>query len=595
MKVSDYIVSYLESIKVTTVFGITGSVIADILDSFHGKKKIHLYHPIHEQTAAMSAHAYTMASGKIGVAISTSGPGATNLLTGLTCAWYDSIPALYISGQVNSNFTRGKKAVRQIGFQETDVVGIVKCVTKYTTMVTDPSLIRYELEKAVHLATTGRPGPVLLDIPIDVQRADIDPSKLKRFIPEIQSKTKNSTLIQEKIKEYITDLKKAKHPVALVGGGVTHANAIKEAESLFHYLKVPTVLTWVGIDTLPKAHPLYRGRIGTYGQRGANFTIQNADLLLSLGSRHDGRQTGGRLDSFAREAKRYIVDVDEGELKDQPIHGHVNIHADLKEFIPLLTQKIQSENIPSFTHWLKETKEWQLEFPTVLPNYEKPNRRVNTYSFMKKLSHILEVGDIIVGDCGGNIVPLAQAFEVKKHQKLITSWSHSPMGYAFAASIGAYLGKSKETKHVVCTIGDGGMQVNIQELQTYKMYNIPVKVFVLNNQSYGIIMQYQDTYLNSRYVGAAPKWGYTYPDFRKVAEAFGIKTELIRTNGEVESKIKKVLAMKGPVICEVNLEKKTVLEPRLGWNAGIEDQFPKIDQDVLKRHLYVKQFNPDKK
>ena len=591
MKVSDYIVSYLESINVSSVFGITGSVIADILDSFHGRVKIRLYHPIHEQTAAMAAHAYSMVSGKIGVAISTSGPGATNLLTGLTCAWYDSIPALYISGQVNSNFTKGKKSVRQMGFQETDVIGMVKCVTKYTTMITDPSMIRYELEKAVYCATTGRPGPVLLDIPIDVQRAEIDPKKLKGFIPEKSSKTKTVS-IQGKIKEYIKDLKEAKHPVVLVGGGVTHANAIKEARKLFNYLKVPTVLTWVGIDTLPEAHPLYRGRIGTYGQRGANITFQNADLLLSLGSRHDGRQTGGRLDSFAREAKRYIVDVDPGELKDQPIKGHVNIESDLKEFIPILTKAVQSEKIPSFSQWLTETKEWQLEFPTVLPKYDKPKRRVHSYSFMKKLSNNMKRGDIIVGDCGGNIVPLAQAFEVKKNQKLVTSWSHSPMGYAFAAAIGAYLGKSSETKNVICTIGDGGMQVNIQELQTYKMYNIPVKIFVLNNESYGIIMQYQDTYLNSRYVGSAPKWGYTYPDFRKVAEAYGIKTEQIRTNGEVEVKIKKVLTMKGPVICEVMLEKKTVLEPRLGWNTGIEDQFPNLDRDVLKSHLYVKPYNP---
>lgn len=206
----------------------------------------------------------------------------------------------------------------------------------------------------------------------------------------------------------------------------------------------------------------------------------------------------------------------------------------------------------------------------------------------------MEPGDVIVGDCGGNIVPLAQAFEVKKGTRVVTSWSHSPMGYAFAAAMGAYFGKKKGTKNVVCTIGDGGMQVNIQELQTYKMYNIPVKVFVLNNESYGIIMQYQDMYLKSRYVGAAPKWGYTFPDFRKVAEVYGLKTELISNNGEIETKIKKVLAMKGPVICEVRVEKKTVLEPRLGWNTGIEDQYPNLTPDVLKRHLYVKPFNPNK-
>lgn len=594
MKVSDYIVDYIESKGVTAAFGITGSVIADVLDSFLGHKKIQLYHPIHEQACAMAAHAYTMVSGKIGVVITTSGPGATNSFTGLTCAWYDSIPALYISGQVNSKFTKGTKAVRQVGFQETDVVGMVKCVTKYATMVTDPAMIRFELEKAYYYATTGRPGPVLLDIPVDVQRAEIDPSKLKRYVPEVL-KTHSVSSMKENIKEYIEDLKKAKRPVVLVGGGIDHAGAVEEARELFKYLKIPAVLTWVGIDILPGSHPLNRGRIGTYGQRGANITFQNADVLLSLGSRHDGRQTGGRLDSFAREAKRFIVDVDAGELKDQPIKGHVNINADLKEFIPLLTQAVKAAQIPSFSGWLKETKEWQLKFPTVLPTYEKPKNRVHSYYFMKKLSELMEAGDVIVGDCGGNIVPLAQAFEVKKNQRVVTSWSHSPMGYAFAAAMGAYFGKKKGTKNVVCTIGDGGMQVNIQELQTYKMYNIPVKVFVLNNESYGIIMQYQDTYLKSRYVGSAPKWGYTFPDFRKVAEAFGLKTEIIRTNGEVEKKLKKVLAMKGPVICEVKLEKKTILEPRLGWNAGIEDQYPNLDREELQKHLYIKPFDPKQK
>ncbi len=592
MKASDYIVDFFEEKGVTVAFGITGSVIADVLDSFNGRKKIKLYHPIHEQAAAMAAHAYTMTTGKIGLAISTSGPGATNLFTGLTCAWYDSIPAFYISGQVNSKFTKGEKMVRQVGFQETDVVGMVRCVTKYSAIVMDPQMLRYELEKAYHFATTGRPGPVLLDIPVDIQRADIDPSKLKSYKPEKIYKSETETQIKAKIKEFVEDLKKAKHPVVLVGGGIDHAGAVAEARELFKHLKIPAVATWVGLDTISGDHPLYRGRIGTYGQRGANITFQNADLLISLGSRHDGRQTGGRLDSFAREAKRYIVDVDWGELKDQPIKGHVNINADLKEFLPLLTQAIKTATIPNFSGWLKESKKWQLEYPTVLPAYEKKSERVHSYYFMKKLSEIMQPGDIIVGDCGGNIVPLAQAFEVKKNQRVITSWSHSPMGYAFAAAMGAGLAGKKGAKNVVCTIGDGGMQVNIQELQTYKMYNIPVKVFVLNNESYGIIMQYQDTYLKSRYVGAAQKWGYTFPDFRRVAEAYGLKTEIINNNGEVEKKVKKVLSMKGPVICEVKLQRKTVLEPRLGWNTGIEDQYPPLDREELKKHLYIKPFQP---
>lgn len=591
MKISDYIANFLENKGINAVFGITGSVVTDILDSCWNRKNIKLYNPIHEQTASMAAHAYSLTCGKPGVAISTSGPGATNLLTGLTCAWYDSVAVLHICGQVNSNFLKGQKKVRQIGFQETDIVGMAKCVTKYSKLVLDPLSIRYELEKAIYLATEGRPGPVLLDIPVDIQKTDIDPKKLKSYKPDTKISLDSKKNQEKKIKLFIVELKKAKRPVVLLGGGLRHASKNDGLMKLLKIFKIPVVTTWAAMDLIENSHFLYRGRIGTYGQRGANLTLQNSDLLLSLGSRHDGRQTGGKLDSFAREAKRFIVDIDLGELKFQQIKGDVNIHADLNKFIPLLSDRLSDINFSNFKNWLTETKNWQEKFPTVLNSYRVSKNNVNAYYFMEELSDQLKNWDIVVGDCGANIVSLAQAFKVKPNQKIITSWSHSPMGYSFSAAIGAYLAKNVNTKNVICTIGDGGMQVNIQELQTYKMYNFPIKVFVLNNKSYGIIKQYQDTYLKSRYVGADLKWGYSYPDFKKVAHAYGLKTEIIKNNIEVPIKLKKILKMKGPVICEVNLDPKTNLQPRLGWNTGIEDQWPHLKRNILKKHLYIKPYS----
>jgi acetolactate synthase-1/2/3 large subunit len=589
MKVTDYILEYLISLKITTVFGITGSAVAPLFDSFRNYKKIKLVCVQHEQAAAFAADAYARATQGLGVAFTTSGPGATNLITGICCSWFDSIPGLYITGQVNSSFTKGNLPVRQVGFQETDIVSIIKPITKYAVIIKDPAMIRYELEKAVHISMSGRPGPVLIDLPMDIQRADIKINELKSYDKRATEKYESKDAVKEKILRFIADLVKAKRPVLLVGGGIQHARATLELRQLLDILKIPVVATWAAIDAIEYSHPLFRGLIGTYGQRGANFTIQNSDLLLSLGSRQDGRQTGGKVASFAREAKKYIVDIDARELSHQQVKGDVNIHADLKEFIPYLMNLMQKQNISKLNWWLKKTKEWQNKYKVVLPEYKKMKNKVNGYVFMDVLSELADNTDIIVGDCGANIVHLAQAYKVKKGQRIITAWAHSPMGYAFAASLGAYYGKKPKTKHIICTIGDGGMQVNIQELQTIKEYQIPIKIFILNNRSYGIIKQFQDIYHKSRYIASKPGLGYSIPNFLKVARAYGLKTESIKKYSELKRKIKKVLAIKGSVICNVSLPEKIVLIPRLGWNTGIEDQYPYLDRKEFLQNLYIKQ------
>ncbi len=585
---SEYIAKFLAGRGVKAIFGITGSVIAPLFDAIEKNKSLRMIYPIHEQAAAMAADAYTRVSKKFGVAVSTSGPGAMNLITGIGCLWFDSIPGLFITGQVQSKFTKGNLPIRQVGFQETDIVSIVKPITKYAVMVTDPKKIRYELEKAIHLATSGKQGPVLIDLPSEIQTGEINENELASYKVREPHATESKSQIRTKAKEFYKDLTRSKRPIVLVGGGVIHAHAEEELRKLLELLRIPVVLTWAAIDIIHEQHPLYRGRIGTYGQRGANITFQNADLLLSLGSRHDGRQTGGRIDSFARAAKRYISDIDANELKYQQVKGHVNIQADMNDIIEVFIEEAKKNKIPSFTWWLDKSLEWKEKYPAVLPEYRKKKGRINGYAFMELLSSILDENDLLVGDCGGNIVQLAQAFKVKKGQRIVTSWAHSPMGYAFAASLGAYLARDKKTKNVVCTIGDGGMQVNLQELQTLKMYDFPIKVFVLNNNSYGIIKQFQDLYLKSNYSGAAPGKGYTVPDFAAVAKSYGLKSEVIKNLSEAPAKIKKVLDYKGPVICNVLIQEDTVLIPRLGWNTGIEDQYPFLDRKEFFSNLLIK-------
>jgi len=536
MKVSDYIVSFLKSLNIKHVFGITGSAIAHVYDSFRKFDNIDYVCVQHEQAASMATDGYARITDNIGASIVTSGPGATNLITGLACSWFDSIPGLYISGQVNSKFTKGDKPIKQVGFQEIDIVSIVKPITKYAVMVKAPEEIRYELEKAVHIAKSGRPGPVLIDIPMDIQQEEINPEKIRSYTPEEGETVESKASVKGKIDEFIKDLKASKRPVILVGAGVRLSKSKVVLFDLLKILKIPIVSTWAAIDVLPSNHPLFRDLIGTYGMRGANFTIQNSDLLLSLGSSFSGRQTGGMVETFARAAKRYVVDIDPNQLKYPLLKGHVNINYDIKDFLPFLIEELSKENIPDFSNWISKTKEWKEKYPACLDEYYEEKDHVHSYVFLKTLSKEAAEGDIIVGDCGGNIVPFAQVFEVKKDQKIFSSWANSPMGYSLAASIGACFA-NESSKNVICIIGDGGMQVNIQELQTIKNYNLPIKVFITNDKSYGIIKQFQDIYLDSKYEASGR--GYSCPDFLKVAKAYGLETENINNNSELKEKNKK--------------------------------------------------------
>lgn len=588
MKVSDYILDYLASLKVKHVFLLTGGAIAFVVDAFYGRKDIRYICVAHEQAGAMAADAYSRLGPGIAATMVTSGPGATNLITGICCSYFDSIPTIHISGQVNTFEQKTNSKVRQVGFQETDIVNIVKPITKFAAQLDKPENIRYLLEKATYIATSGRPGPVLIDIPQNFQRAEIDSKKLIGFISSnsIHYKDADQELLS-KIKKTIRIIKKAKRPILLVGGGIKIAKAQREIRQLTKLLQIPIVTSWSGFDLFAHNHPLLIGSIGVYGNRAANFAVQNADVLLSIGSRLDTRQTGGKPETFAREAKKIVVDIDQAELdKRRGLKPDIAIQTDAKKFIVNMIEELNSakdQKTHDTSEWKLLCKKWRKTYITVKPEYYK-EKKVNPYVFIKTLSEELNKNAVIIPDDGGNLSWAMQAFEIKEGQRMFSAYGNSPMGYAFPASIGASLAIGK--KDIICIDGDGSIQINIQELQTIAHYKIPVKVFIINNNGYGIIKQFQATWLGGRFEATGK--GVSSPDFLKVGQAYNIASFRIKDPKEVRGKIRQVLEYKGPVLCDVIIDEYQKIIPRIEYGKPLEDMVPSLPKEELLQNLFIK-------
>ena len=595
MKLADYVVDYIASLGTRHVFLVTGGAIVHVVDAAYRrsfeKKDIECVCVQHEQAGAMAAEAYSRLGPGIGVAMATSGPGATNFLTGLCGCWFDSIPALFISGQVSmpESCDAVKTKPRQVGFQETDAVGIMTPVTKFAAKVADPKTIKYFLDKAVYMAKEGRPGPSLIDLPLDVQVADINPAELVGFDPQKEKDASTTTdseeVIKKKIDEVTALMEKAERPVVLFAGGVKLAKAEKEAMEFAETLGYPILVSWGAFDILPHDHPQFVGHIGVYGNRGANFAVQNADLLITLGSRLDTRQTGGRVATFARGAKKVMVDIDKNEiLKGRGLSIDVGICADVKKFLDLFKPKLSRIKLPDIKAWRKRTEEWRSKYPAVLDTYYKQDK-ISSYAFLKILSDELAENEVIIVDEGGNLVWTMQSFAIKKGQKLISTFGNSPMGYALPASIGAAFAINK--KQLVCIDGDGGFQLNIQELQTVKYYNLPIKIFIMNNRSMGIIKQFQDLYFDSHYYASSPPYGYSAPDFVQVAKAYGIEAFAIKKPGEIKDGIQKALRHDGPILCDVYIDENQKLNPKLEFGRPLEDMTPYLSREEFLSNMIV--------
>lgn len=590
MKLSDYVVDYLVSLGTKDIFMVIGGACMHLAHSLHGRSDVRYVCVQHEQAGAMAVEAYSRVTGRLGAMVVTSGPGATNLVTGICGAWFDSIPCIFFTGQVNANEQKGDRPVRQVGFQETDIVSIVRSITKYAALVNRPETIRYELEKATYMARSGRAGPVLLDIPLDVQRAEIDPDRLEPFVPPSSSNAPGATDLRAEVEQCIPLIEAAERPVLIVGGGVRLAGAEKEIRTAVDLLGFPVVVSWSGFDLIPYRHPLYAGQFGVYGSRAANYTVQNSDLVLSVGSRLDTRQTGGKRETFARGARKIMVDIDPGELhKGRGLEPDLAIAADAKAFLRALIDALPGARRRNLEPWILRTHGWKSRYPTVRPEYYSLKEDVSPYVFVKTLSEELSEGEVVIADCGANLTWAIQSFEVKEGQRVFSTFGNSPMGYAYAASMGAAVGLGKP---IICLIGDGGFQLNIQELQTVCHYNIPVKAFILNNRSYGIIKQFQELYMGSLYVGSG--FGYSCPDFVKVAQAYGIPARSIKNHAEMRAVIRQVLAEPGPVVCDVVLDEKSRLTPRLEFGKPIEDQIPYLPRDEFLANMIVEPLGEEK-
>ena len=592
IKVADFLINKLSEYGIREVFQVYGAATGHLVDAFVRAKNIKYIAPFHEQTCGFAAEGYAKITGDFGVAMATSGPGGQNLVTCVGNCYYDSVPCLFITGQVKQQFMRPDKSLRQIGFQESDMSGLMTTLTKYSKMVSNPEDIKYEIEKAVYIMKSGRPGPVHLDIPIDIASSMVESDDLCSYDSSMELSYNNSHII-EQIRCFLADLKNAERPSIIVGGGVRASGAEKEMLELGRLLKIPIFPTWNALDIICSDYQYYGGRIGTYGGAGRNFGIQNTDLLLSIGSRISGRITGGNIKSFAREAKKYMVDVDTAGLqkKLQQVPFDVCIFSDAKLFINLIIEEIKKEKeIKDFTNWWLTCEMWKKKYDPVTKEMFNKSKYVNQYAFTRILSEEMKKEDILVGDCGGNIVVANHAFKTKTGQRFLTNNGNSPMGFSFAGAIGAWFASDKGSQNVVCMIGDGGMNMNIQELQTLINYNVGIKVFILNNHIYGITKAFQETNFDGRAEACGPK-GYNPPDFIKVAEAYGLNTMKISGSDyeKVRGEIKEALAFNGPLIIDVNCHEQHTYDPKvIGWDTPIEDMYPYLPRSEFLSNMFIK-------
>lgn len=564
MKVSDYIADYLIKKGITDVFGYPGGMVTHLMDSIQKRQgEITAHLTYHEQGAAFAACGYAQANGTVGVAYATSGPGATNLITGICNAYFDSIPTLFLTGQVNTFERRGQLGVRQRGFQETDIVSMVSGVTKYAACVESPQDIRRQLDYAFHAALSGRKGPVLLDIPMDVFRGEVDPGTLPGYLPE----PSGPSVSPEQIQLLTRYLAGAKRPVLLLGNGIKSAGAVRQAQALVKRLGIPAVSTMPAVDIL-NASDLYYGFIGAYGSRTANFVVAKCDLLITLGARLDVRQVGAKRENFAPSAAIIRVDIDPGELEYGVRENEIQIQADVTEVMDGIAAIFQHSPV-SCPNWIQVCNTIRDALSGM--DHLLPNR------LMAKLSECIPENAVITTDVGQNQVWAAQSFRTKPGQRIFFSGGHGAMGYSLPAAIGCCLPRRDS---VFSLNGDGGIQMNLQELQTIAREKLPVKIIVFNNSALGMIRHFQEMYFGGSYCQTVPQGGYTVPDFGKIAAAYGLRYHLVQSEADIREEL---FSGSGPCLVEVAIHEDTYVFPKLEFGKPNQDQDPRMDRTLFDR------------
>jgi acetolactate synthase I/II/III large subunit len=594
IRLSDYVMEFVADQGVRHVFLIPGGGCMHLVDALGRCQRLQFVCNLHEQACAVAADAYAQYTNNLGVALVTTGPGGTNAITGVAGAWLDSTPCLFLSGQVKRADLAGMTGVRQMGFQEIDIVRMVSGITKYAVTVTDPEAIRYHLEKAVYLARHGRPGPVWIDIPLDVQALLIDPERQRSYDGSDFSDPADPVMLEEHVDRVIRCYNQAERPVILAGNGVRLAKALPEFHEVIDLLQSPVLTTWKAIDFLEEAHPLFAGRPGAVGQRGANFTQQNADFLLVIGARLDAGQTGYNHRNFARAAQKVVVDVDAAEINKLDMPLEVGINADAGVFLRTLLKRGGRVARRDRSEWLARCKAWQARYPVVLSDYGKLEG-VSNYVLVEVLSQEMATTDLLVpGSSGACSEVTMQAFKVQKGMRIFNTQGLGPMGFGVPAALGGCLASGG--MRTVCIDGDGGFQMNCQELETIRRLGLPIKFFVLNNDGYASIRTTQRSYFQGRFVASDPSSGLTLPNPRKVAEAYGIPTVVIENHRHLREKVREVLDRPGAILAEVLISPAQHTSPKLSSfqrpdgsfvSRPLEDLWPFLDRDEFRANMIV--------
>jgi acetolactate synthase-1/2/3 large subunit len=606
MKLTGYVIDFLANEGIKHIFGFTGGGVVHFFDSADKNQNIQTIFCHHEQAVALAAVSYSRLTGNLGAAIVTTGPGGTNTLTGVLAAWQDSIPVIFISGQSRLDHTSRGKSLRQLGTQEIDILSVVKHITKYAEMIEDHNRVRYHLEKAVHFAREGRPGPVWLDVPLDFQWAEVNPNGIQGFASNKQVAERSTAAevnsIPKSCKQVLSLISKAERPLILAGHGIHSAHAEARFAEIVRILNIPFVSTWTASDIIATDHPRYVGRIGIAGQRGANLAVQNCDLLLCIGSHLSIPLTGTMLDAFAREAKIIVVDIDDNELRFRDDMIDLAIRADVGLFLDTMLKTVPTTYRDETDPWLAMCSDYRV-YNKVPICWLSQSRFVNPYIFMDSLSDELKGDEVIVVDGGGtNLYISFQALRIKKGQRLIVSSAISAMGTGLPESIGACVGNDRKT--TICLTGDGSLQLNIQELQTILFHKLPIKIFVMNNNGYLAIRHTQTQFLGSNYVGSSSEGGMTLPDFKKVAKAYGINVARISNHKNMRRGIRSLLKNNDPVLCEVLVDPCQQLIAQQGFDANpdgtfsprpLEDMYPFLDREEFRRNMVIRPWSNSRK
>lgn len=595
MKLSDYVIDFIIKQGVKHVFMLPGGAAMHLNDSLGKRRKeIEFVGMLHEQAVSIAAEAYVKVTNLLGTAMVTGGPGGTNAITGVAGAWLDSMPCLFLSGQVKRPDLKASSGLRQLGSQEVDIVSIVKPITKYAVTITNPNTVRFHLEKALFRAKSGRPGPVWLDFPIDVQAVSIDTKSLKTYKPKHVSFCGEKKLVKD-VKKLIKIIKKAKRPVIIAGNGIRVAGGVKNFLNLVDLLQIPVLTTWLGMDLIHEDHPYFAGRPGSIAPRSANFTLQNSDLMIVIGSRLDMAFTGYAHNNLAREAKKVMVDIDKAEISKMRTKIDLPIVADANLFLLELLRQWKSKRDRKNDLWADRVYEWKRKYPVVQKIHRKRNNLVSVYYFSDILSQELQEGDLIVSGSSGTAVELfLLAFKVKKNQRIFHTRGLGAMGFGLPASIGACLAAGR--RKTICVDGDGGFQMNIQELATLASLKLPVKIFVINNGGYASIRSSQQNYFD-HLVAADESSGLHLPDLMKITTAYDLPFVRIHNQKNMRLKIREILESSSPQICEIMSPWDEPRAPRLTSvqhrdgsirSKPLEDLWPFLNRTEFLSNMIIK-------